>query len=245
MNITQRRPPRSIGEDVEGGAPTTTSRGASIDREAPLASPSKRKRPPPRSSAGNSGIDCAVHTLRKFATAIFRDNMDDDALKREDVTRIDVLATLLKEVAISCLIAFSILTALLFVGRYLHIHIPIAHKYERALVNLLYDESVMQRSFDEDGLKLMPVEEYTNFIQEINNSAGKIKMEEEVLEARTRALEEARKERAQIELEYPKLFGALNLDHFCADCKWSGGQTCLVRAAYLEEKYPRPRNSEQ
>ena len=196
------------------------------------------------SSSHSSDIIPIRVYLRKIAMAIFTD-LDDETLQREDTETILIVITLLKEAMLGILIAFLLVSFILFIDHHFLLNLPTARNFRKATFAVMNDRETLQNFEVNAGLKFMEMEEYNSMVSEIEQVANRTKLAESILNIRSNDLDGMEREMPIINAELQQELSSLGLDRFCSKCMWSprmkitcGARVTLLAERYQTEKYP-------
>eukprot|EP00579_Thalassiosira_antarctica_P002991 CAMPEP_0201903092 /NCGR_PEP_ID=MMETSP0902-20130614/55298_1 /ASSEMBLY_ACC=CAM_ASM_000551 /TAXON_ID=420261 /ORGANISM="Thalassiosira antarctica, Strain CCMP982" /LENGTH=663 /DNA_ID=CAMNT_0048437125 /DNA_START=145 /DNA_END=2136 /DNA_ORIENTATION=- len=194
-------------------------------------------------TASSSNSDVPIVYLRKIAMAIFTD-LDDETLQREDTETILIVITLLKEAILGILIAFALVSFILFMDHHFLLNLPTARNFRKATFAVMNDKETLQNFEVNAGLKFMEMEEYNSMVSEIEQVANRTKLAGSILNIRSNDLVGMEREIPIINAELQQELSSLGLDKFCDKCMWSprmkitcGGRVRLLAERYQTEKY--------
>jgi len=198
----------------------------------PTTSPSK--------SRGGTSVVSARLLCRKIIHAVLTD-LDDETLRREDTETILIVITLLKEAMLGIVIAFALVSFILFLDHRFLLGLPTARNFRKATFAVMNDKETLINFEENAGLKFLSVEEYESIMVEINQSANKTDLAYRIIETRNNDLKELQADMAPYDGVLDKLFETIGLDKWCESCHWGMKLSCLSRAESLEARYNTPK----
>ena len=180
--------------------------------------------------------------LRKIFIAIITD-VPDEVLRHPDTDGITIIITLIKEVILGVIIAFFVVSFILFLDHKLLLGLPTARTYRKATFQLMSDNETLTHLEEYAGLRFLDVNEYNSGAEEMADVPGRINLTEAILAKRAEDLVEMEQETLEDTTEFKAMMKELGLDKFCEDCTWSPALrlTCMGRVNALGEKYQTPR----
>jgi len=196
---------------------------------------------PPRTSGSG---DVPIRVLsRNIAMTVLTD-IDDETLQREDTETILIVITLLKEAILGILIAFALVSFILFMDHHFLLNLPTARNFRKATFAVMNDKETLHNFEVNAGLKFMEMEEYNSMVSEIEQVANRTKLAGSILNIRSNDLVGMEREIPIINAELQQELSSLGLDKFCDKCMWSprmkitcGGRVRLLAERYQTEKY--------
>ncbi|KAL9187474.1 hypothetical protein ACHAXT_001577 [Thalassiosira profunda] len=182
----------------------------------------------------------AFDVLYKIARAVLTD-VDDETLMREDNDRITIAITLLKEAIIGLLIAFAIVSLVLFIDHRFLLGLPTARNFRRATYHLMDDKETLQTFEEDTGLKLLDEDEYAAMVEEVAKAENWTLLGGSILVQRTNDLENTQADLKRYTDELPELLQKLKLDDYCERCLWNKepGAFCGISAGIFGRTYQR------
>ena len=178
--------------------------------------------------------------LKKIIHAVLTD-LDDETLRREDTESILIIITLLKEAMLGVVIAFALVSFILFLDHRFLLGLPTARNFRKATFAVMNDKETLYNFEENTGMKFVDMEEYESMMSEINQAENKTKLADAILKTREEDLILLRKDLSQYDGVLPGQFKTTGLDKWCDSCVWGMKMTCLNRALSLEDRYNSPK----
>jgi len=194
----------------------------------------------PSKSRGGTSVVSARLLCRKIIHAVLTD-LDDETLRREDTETILIVITLLKEAMLGIVIAFALVSFILFLDHRFLLGLPTARNFRKATFAVMNDKETLINFEENAGLKFLSVEEYESIMVEINTSSNKTDLAYRIIETRNNDLKELQADMAPYDGVLDKLFESIGLDKWCESCHWGMKLSCLSRAESLEARYNTPK----
>ena len=178
--------------------------------------------------------------LNKIIHAVLTD-LDDETLRRNDTESILIIITLLKEAMLGVVIAFVLVSFILFLDHRFLLGLPTARNFRKATFAVMNDKETLYNFEENTGMKFVDMEEYESMMSEINQAENKTKLADAILRTREEDLIQLRKDLSQYDGVLPGQFKTTGLDKWCDSCVWGMKMTCLNRALSLEDRYNSPK----
>jgi len=190
-------------------------------------SPAKGSTSPPRGASNNPVF---------LAKAIFRKVFDILAATDEDEGGIITAA---KDIFIGIMCALIVISLMIFLDHHNVIHFQSAHTFRTAAFQMLNDAETITNLEESSSLKFMTMADYESLRKEIEGARQRITSAGEVLEKRTKEVDESEKELVSIRAEHESFHGnpLLGLNKFCGACVWAGKVSCDGRVVYMQDTY--------
>eukprot|EP00584_Thalassiosira_punctigera_P016724 CAMPEP_0172554722 /NCGR_PEP_ID=MMETSP1067-20121228/56194_1 /TAXON_ID=265564 ORGANISM="Thalassiosira punctigera, Strain Tpunct2005C2" /NCGR_SAMPLE_ID=MMETSP1067 /ASSEMBLY_ACC=CAM_ASM_000444 /LENGTH=929 /DNA_ID=CAMNT_0013343149 /DNA_START=43 /DNA_END=2832 /DNA_ORIENTATION=+ len=240
-NTMKRRPPKNRQAELQVNDDTSANfdveRQSSKNRESLTSKPSLIRR-----AAASIFAVPARELLSKIIAAVFTD-LDDETLQREDTELVLIVITLIKEAILGIVIAFAIVSFVLFLDHCLLLKLPTARNFRRAATALMRNEETLNNLEKSTGLNFLDMDHYNSMVGEIQKSRTRAETATNLLQMRSRELEEMEARRVKHKEESAKIFSSVGLDKFCETCIWSRSSriTCQERVEALQRTYHTPK----